>query len=98
MRNGARIIAMSKEWRARKLEGSAQGANMSIGETWELFDEGRNGWRLAKIINELGNQIELQFQDFPRSVISTTRERMQDQKLYRIPDASDGKNWRPLTR
>ncbi len=76
---------------------------MSIGETWEVFDKGRNAWRPAKIINELGNQVELQFQDAPDErdlvkTISTTREEMQDRKLFRIPDSSVGMKWRPLKR
>src|SRR5262249_37436722 len=63
---------------------------MSIGETWEVFDERRNAWRPAKIINELANQVELQFQDAPdepelAKTFSTTREAMQDQRLYRVP-------------
>jgi hypothetical protein len=64
---------------------------MSIGEQWRVLDKRRNAWRLAKVINELGHRVELQFQDAPDEpdlirTISATREEMQDCTLFRIPE------------
>ena len=36
---------------------------MRIGEKWKIFHGGT--WRPAEVINELGNQIELKFEDAP---------------------------------
>lgn len=59
----------------------------SIGEDWEVC--WRGAWRPGKIINELGNQIELQFQDAPHApdlekTISTTRQAMTNRKAFRL--------------
>ncbi len=37
----------------------------SVGEYWDVFVRDMGQWRPAKVINELGDKIELQFQDAP---------------------------------
>ena len=74
---------------------------MSIGEQWLALDKRRNAWRPAKIINELADRVELQFQDAPNEpdlirTIRTTRGEMQDCTLFRIPESRMG--WRKFAR
>jgi hypothetical protein len=60
---------------------------MSIGEKWEMFWSPTGQWRLAKIVNELGDQVELKFQDVPSrglaETISTTRQAMSNKAAFR---------------
>jgi hypothetical protein len=59
-----------------------------IGEEWEIFMQDTGQWRRAKIINEAGDRVELQFQDAPHlpdlaKTLSTTRQALSDKRLYR---------------
>jgi hypothetical protein len=60
----------------------------SVGEDWEVFVSETGQWRPAKIINESGNNIELQYQGAPHSpdlekTISTTRQAMNNKAAFR---------------
>jgi hypothetical protein len=59
-----------------------------IGESWEMFWPETGQWRPAKIINEAGERVELQFQDAPAlpdlaKTISTTRQAMNNKAAFR---------------
>ena len=59
-----------------------------VGDDWEVRSRETGEWRPAKIINELGDQVELQFQDAPHltdlaKTISTTRQEMTNRAAFR---------------
>jgi hypothetical protein len=60
---------------------------MAIGDRWDVFDGKHLAWRPAVIANEIGDKVELQFQDIARpglaSTVSTTKAAMRDQELFR---------------
>lgn len=60
----------------------------SIDDEWDVFCRKTGKWRPAKIINELGNQVELQFLDtlgVPdlEKTISATRQAMSNEATFR---------------
>jgi hypothetical protein len=60
-----------------------------IGENWEIFWSQTGQWRPAKITNESGDRVELQFQDASSrspdfaKTISTTRQAMSNKAAFR---------------
>jgi hypothetical protein len=61
----------------------------SVGELWDVFVRETGQWRHAKIINESGDRIELQFEDAPhlpdlQKTISTTRQAMNNKAAFRF--------------
>jgi hypothetical protein len=61
---------------------------MPIGDLWEALWPQTRQWRPARIVNESGDRIELQFQDAPGSsdlerTISTTRQAMENRHQFR---------------
>jgi hypothetical protein len=64
-------------------------SDVSVGQTWEV--KGLFGWRRAKVINELGNQVELQYCDglMGRTFTADRATMLKYSHLYRPVTNSD---------